>query len=139
MTFRQNSISFYVELTSYCIMALLMIALTPIDQIGVFPYFSLLFLFLAVLEFKIQSEFVTINEDGIICRRNGKPVWKYHWDEIVKLKRSARNRVPSMEIVIDDHANEVVPYDYSLHYFELGRKAREAVEQYYKMLRRDVS
>lgn len=139
MTFRKDSISFYTEFCFDCILALLTAVLAPTDPIGVFPYLSILFLIFAVLEFKIRGEFVTINDAGICCNRNGKPVWKYRWDEIIKLKRCSCNRLPCMAIVIDSNSNEVVPYDYSLHYFELGRKARKAVTQYYKQPHSDIS
>lgn len=132
MTFRKNGLLFAEHMVLCGLSAAVCIALWPIDQIGASPYLSLLFIACMLLTPLIHSEFITINEDGIFCHRKGKQIWNYKWSEIGKLKKSSRFRMPSVEIVIDGHMNEAVPYDFSEHYFQLSRKAHKAIVRYYQ-------
>lgn len=132
MTFRKDSIMFIEHLGAFCAMVTICITLLPIDQLGVMPFFALCFAILAALTPVIHNELVTVNDEGIRCTQKGKVIWEYAWADIIKLKRSSRYRMPSVEIVIDDHANEVVPFEFSEHYFQLGRTARKAITLYYK-------
>ena len=132
MTFRKNGILFVIHFCTYCVIAIICIILTPIDQVGLMSFLSLPFIILAVLNPIIHNEYVTVDNKGIRCTKKGNVMWEYAWDEIIKLKRSSRYRLPSVEIVIDDHANEIAPFDHSVHYFQLGKTARKAIAQYYK-------
>ncbi len=133
MTFRKDSLLFFSHLCMHCFMAVICIVLIPVDQFGLLPFLSLMFLVFAALSPIVHNEFVTVDNGGILCRKRGKVIWEYKWDNIVKLKRSSRYRMPSVEIVTDDNASAVVPYDFSVHYFQLGNAARKAIEQYCKL------
>lgn len=119
-------------------MTVVCIALIPIDQFGALPYLSILFIILIALNPIIHNEFVTINDNGIACQKKGKLIWEYRWENIIKLKRSSRYRMPSIEIVTDNTTKELTPYDYSQHYFQLGRTAHKAIELYYNAEDKDL-
>ena len=132
MTFRKDSILFIEHLCGFSIMAIISIVLLLASQDWRMALLALCFVLFAALMPVIHNEYVTVNNEGIRCAKKGKVMWEYAWDDIIKLKRSSRYRLPSVEIIIDDHANEIVPYDHSIHYFQLGRTARKAIDQYYK-------
>lgn len=131
MTFRKDELLFREQIISYCVMLVVFIALMPLDSFGVFPYILLLFVLLIGLTPFIHNNFVTIDASGVICTKRGKVLWRYRWEDIVRLKKSSRYRMPSVEIVTEIVSNEVTPYEYSKHYFQLGRKARRAIRMYY--------
>lgn len=134
MTFRKNSIMFVEHLCVLCIMAVISIALLLMSQEWVMALFVLCFVAFAALMPVVHNEFVTVDSEGIRCAQKNKVIWGYTWNDIIKLKRSSRYKMPSVEIVIDDHANEIIPYDQSIHYFQLGKTARKAIAQYYKFI-----
>ena len=131
MTFRKDGILFVQSLCLCGFMIIICIILSYFREILIFALVGGLgFFLIAVLEVVFPGEFVTIDEVGIRCTRKGEVQWEYTWDQVIKLKRGNLYNWPSVSIVIDDHANEPTPYDYALHYFQLGRKAREALEKY---------
>lgn len=135
MTFRKDSILFAEHLSACCIMVVVFSVLLLISHEWIMALFALCFVVFAALMPVVHNEFVTVDNEGIRCANKSKEIWKYTWKDIIKLKRSSRYRMPSVEIVIDEHANEVIPYDYSMHYFQLGKIARRAIAQYYKSKR----
>lgn len=131
MTFRKDGLLFIEQLITYCLMIVGCIALIPIDQLGFVPYLLLMFIIMIGLTPSIHNEFITINDNGIACRKKRKLIWEYRWENIINLKRSSRYRIPSIEIVTEVISSEITPYEYSQHYFQLGRKARKAIKMYY--------
>ena len=132
MTFRKDSIMFAQHLCVFCIMAIIFGVLLLISHEWVVAVFVLCFVAFAALMPAVHNEFVTVDDEGIRCTIKDKVMWAYAWNDIIKLKQSSRYRMPSLEIVIDDHANEIVPFDHSVHYFQLGKTARKAIAQYGK-------
>lgn len=132
MTFRKNSIMFVEHLSVLCIMAVISFVLLLMSHEWIMALFVLCFVAFAALMPVIHNEFVTVDSEGIRCAKKDKVIWVYTWNDILKLKRSSRYKMPSVEIVIDDHADEIVPYDHSIHYFQLGKTARKAMARYYK-------
>ena len=125
---------FVEHLCVLCIMAVISIAIFLMSQEWVMALFVLCFVAFAALMPVVHNEFVTVDDVGIRCTIKDKVMWAYTWNDIIKLKRSSRFQMPSVEIVIDDHANAIVPYDNSIHYFQLGKTARKAIAQYYKSI-----
>ena len=123
---------FIEHLCVLCMMAIVCIVLTLIAQELGIALLALCFFIFAALMPIIHNEFVTVNNEGIRCTKKGKVMWEYTWENIIKLKRSSRYRMPSVEIVIDNHTNEIITYDFSEHYFQLGRTARKAIALYYQ-------
>ena len=90
-----------------------------------------LFLFLLFLLALHQNDtFVTINETGISCRRKTDLLWAYRWEQIGALRKSARLRNPSVEVVPGSEATAKGPIGERKTWFELGRSAKDALEQY---------
>ena len=131
MTFRKDELLFREQIITCCVMCVLCGALIPLDDFGIFRYFSLLFILLIALTPFLHNTFITIDASGVICTKRGNVLWSYRWEDVVKLKKSSRYRMPSDEIVTKIVSNEVTPYEYSEHYFQLGRKARKAISMYY--------
>ena len=129
MRFRKYSIMFMEHIVICCLVATVCIALIPIDPHRVLPVVSFaIFVFLAFAPV-LYDEYITIDDEGIACTRRKKLLWEYRWDEIRYLKKGSRYRAPSIEIVTDNCVDGAIPYDYSQHYFQLGRTARKALKQ----------
>lgn len=131
MTFRKDELLFKEQIITCCVMFALCVALIPLDNFGIFHYISLLFVLLIALTPVLHNTFITIDASGVICTKRGNVLWSYRWEDVVKLKKSSRYRMPSVEIVTEIAGNEATPYEYSEHYFQLGRKARQAISMHY--------
>lgn len=132
MTFRKNSIMLIQHLCWFCIMAIICLALLPIDQFGVMPFFALCFIMFAALMPAVHNEYITMDNEGIRCTQKGKVIWSHTWENIIDLKMGFRYWRRSVEIVVDEHANDIGLNGFSEHYFLLGRTARKAITRYYK-------
>ena len=131
MTFRKDSLSFYQSQTAYIITIVLCLALVSMLELRLFLLCTFPLVVLVLVNSKLfYNEFVTIDNTGISCFKKEKVIWEYEWEKIIELKGSSRYRMRSVEIVIDDNAKEVVPFDYSIHYFQLGNAAMNAIAQY---------
>lgn len=134
MTFRKNSLSFIQYLCFIYFMALSSVALLIIakdEETKLLMTISVLSSILMVaMAYAACDEFVTVDEAGIRCKRKEIITWEYTWDQIIRLKK-VNYRDPLVLIVIDDHANEPVPYEEARHSFQRGRAARKAIEKYY--------
>lgn len=129
MTFRKMALTTRAFEISSAFFAMLSATLFRISGMWI-CFFSVIVFIIAIFEVPIQNnELITINENGIVCKKSEKQIWAYSWDEIDRLERSNRFCRPSIEIVtLDD------PYQpaRSNHFFELCRKAEEAMRLYYK-------
>ena len=132
MTFRKHSTMFIEHLCWLCIMVIICIVCLPIDQFGIMPFFALCFIIFATLMPVIHNEYVTVDNEGIRCKKKGKVMWDYAWENIIELKKGSRYRRQSVEIVVDEYANYIGLNGFSEHYFLLGRTARKAITLYYK-------
>lgn len=81
---------------------------------------------------RLYDSWIILNESGIACRKGGKEVWSHEWHNIATLKRSNRFRLPSVEVILYDAKGEQAPFALPDHYFRLSKKAKQAMEQYYK-------
>ena len=129
MRFRKNSIMFMEYIVMCCLTAIVCIALIPIDLYGVLPYVSLVMILFLTLAPAFYDEYITIDNEGIACTRRKELMWEYRWDDVLYLRKSLRYRAPSIEIVTEDHSDAPITYDYSKHYFQLGRTAKKALRQ----------
>lgn len=130
MTFRKNAIEFHQRYTYCLILIILNISLIPTLGLVLSILFAAPFLGLALMSSKIESEFITINENGISCTNTEKKLWEYQWEEIAELRKSSRFRSPSVEVIIYSRNRE--PEDYALpnQYFQLSKSAKEALSCY---------
>ncbi|MBQ4573049.1 MAG: hypothetical protein IJA80_07210 [Clostridia bacterium] len=132
MTFRKNCLLFYEVQITFIILLLLALFLIPAIGLKYTLLIEVFFLLLILLNFKVHNEYITINETGIVCFRNKKVIWEYKWDSIVELRRSSRYLLPSIEIIISDSTKRINQFESLGYYFELNRKAKKAIKEYYK-------
>lgn len=116
----------------FAIFLLLFLGLIPLLGIWVFLSVSLLFLTLFIWILKLQDEWITINEKGILCNKRGIQLWAYDWNSIAELRKSSRFRMPSIEVIGYDKDGTPEQFSQQEHYFQLGKTAKKAIEQFYK-------
>ena len=122
MTFRRNASMFLEDTCCLCIIAIICIVCLPIDQIGILPFFTLCFLFFAALMPVVHNEYITVDNEGIMCKKKGSIMWEHTWENIVELKRVFRGGRNSLEIITNNGS--------SGHYFQLVKTARKAISLY---------
>lgn len=131
MTFRQDSLLFCQSETFYIMMVILCMALLPMIGVGLTLICALPFVVLALANPRIHNAFVTIDDFGISCNKAGELIWEYEWDHIADLRRSNRFMLPSIEVIAYSSYGKPEQYSLHNHYFQLGRKARIAIEKHY--------
>lgn len=131
MTFRRDTLLFYQHGIICAAMAVLSLSLIPPLGLELSLLCALVFIVLAVLNPRIHNEFITINEQGILCHRAGEQLWAYKWDEIVALKRSSRFRLPSVDVIVYNKYGEAECFSHSDCYFQLGKLSKKAIDKYY--------
>ncbi len=131
MTFRKDSLLFYQSEIAY--IAITIVCLVLIKPLGVVWYLLgiLPFVVFILINPIIYNEFITINENGISCWKRGRCMWEYEWNSISQLKRSSRFLMPSIEIIGYNKYGEAEQYAVDGHYFQLGKTAKKAIENYY--------
>ena len=87
----------------------------------------------------VCNEYITINEDGIMCRKKGELLWCYKWDNIAMLKKSNRFRQPSIEIITNDKMQNTKIRSPKEPYFQLSKQAKNAIQQFYKIDKSSLS
>ena len=132
MTFRKNALLFYERTVSCAFIVLLSLALIPFSGIGTSLLCSFPFVVLVLVTPLLEKEYITINEDGIECHKSGTLLWAFKWNEIAELRKSSRFLLPSIEVITYSKLGEPEPFGTYDHYFQLGKEARKAVNQYYK-------
>ncbi|MGM9603125.1 MAG: hypothetical protein ACI3W5_16255 [Faecousia sp.] len=132
MTFRKNSLLFY-QRTVFCgLFVLLFLVLIPLYGLGLSLLCAFPFVVLVLVSPLLEKECITINEDGIKCHKLGTQLWAFKWNEIAGLRRSSRFLLSSIEVITYSKSGKPEPFGTYDHYFQLGKKARKAVNQYYK-------
>ena len=130
MSFRKDSLMFFENQLLLMLFALLSISLIPFLGTLLPVSLSLVFSVLIIVNTRIQNEYVTINDIGIMCHKAGNLQWEYKWSDIADLQRSSRFRMPSIEILVySTKASEKAQL--SGDYFQLCRKAKDALRKYY--------
>lgn len=113
-------------------MLVLCLALNPVIGTGFALLVALPFAVVLIVNPRLHDSWIILNESGIACRKVGKEVWSHEWHNIATLKRSNRFRLPSVEVILYDVKGEQAPFALPDHYFQLSKKAKQAMEQYYK-------
>ena len=130
MTFRKDCLLFYEIQITLIILLLLTLFLIPIIGFKYVLLIEVVFVLLMLLNFKVHSEYITINENGIICCQNQKILWEYKWTCVAELRRSSRFLLPSIEIMVFDSNKNLESPQLSGCYFQLSGKAKIAIEKY---------
>lgn len=93
---------------------------------------SIFFFVIGLLFYFADNETIHINENGISCFTKRKILWTFNWNEIEELRKSKRQFYPTLEIVLKSEMMYIAPKKkrVSGYYFQLGRKAKHAVELY---------
>ena len=132
MTFRKNSLLFVEGQILYTLMVVSCLATIPV--LGF--WFSLIlatpFAALVLINPKLQNEFITIDEDGIRCCQGVNTIWSYGWDNIAELRKTSRYLLPSIDVIVFDRFGKPEPFALNGQYFQIGKVARKAIDQYYK-------
>lgn len=130
MMFRQNSLLFYQSEFIYIVMATLCLAFIPLLGVGLSLLYMSPLIVLALVNSKLHNEFIIINEQGISCQKSGKQLWACNWDKIAELKKSSRFLMPAIEVIKYDSCGNPEQFAMSNHYFQLGKTAKKAINQY---------
>ena len=133
LTYREMKIASIFLFISFW---LIYLATIPTHRFAM-PYFALFLMgpLASILVFFIsetfRKELITIDENGIVCKRKDELLWSYDWDSIAWLKRGAYYRMPSVAVVTYDKFG--VPGQYGIygHCFQLSKAAKEALKKYY--------
>lgn len=132
MIFRKDSLLFYQSEIIYIVMATLCFTLIPTLGLGLSLAFAFLFIILIFVNCKLHSEFILIDETGILCQKSGKQLWKYAWEDIAELKKTSRFLMPSIDIIAYNQNRKPEQFAQINHYFQLNRVAKTAMKHYYK-------
>lgn len=136
MTFRKNTTNFYQSEFIYIFTVLLSLVLIFIPAFNeiqiIFIVSACLFALLAVINPKLNNEFITIDETGISCCRADKILWSYQWDEIAQLKKGQRFLHPSVEVIVFDKQGNKESFAGADKYFQLSKSAKTTIKKYYK-------
>ena len=130
MTFRRDCLSFYETQTVVLVVVVLSVFLCLIVKTTVLLYFALAFLIALPVNSRLQNEYITIDETGIVCQKSGRTLWGHSWSEIAELRKCSRSRHLSIEIIVYS-PGRTDPFQYSDEYFQLGWRAKKAIKQYY--------
>ena len=130
MTFRQKGILFWEGQFSLLIFmitsVILMVYLRQVQPALLIV--SMIVLAVFVAQFCLKKEYVTVNADGIACRKGEKLLWFYAWADMKELRIGNRFRNPSVEIIPKNDDGKTV-YERQ-HYFQLGFTAKKALQKY---------
>ena len=132
MMFRKDSLLFYQSEIFYIVMVIVCMTLIPILGIVISLLYMCPFIVLILVNPKLHNEFITIDENGISCKKSGKHLWVYEWDSIAELKACSRFLMPSIAVIVYNKHGESERFALPNQYFQLGRMAREAIMRYYK-------
>lgn len=88
MTFRKNSQLLYQSIVSYVTFALLSLALISFYGVALSLLCAFPFIVLTLITPLLDKEYITINENGILCQRSGKQLRAFKWNEIAELKKA---------------------------------------------------
>ena len=135
MIFRKDALLFYQTEMVCIVVMILCLGLIPTLGVGLTLLYACPFLVLMLANPQIYKEFITINESGISCHKSGKQLWSYEWNGIAELRNSSRFRMPSIEVIAYKKCGEGEAFAVPNHYFQLGRKAKKAIKQYYNPMR----
>ena len=117
MTFRKDAILYY-QIDLFCLLiVLLCLFLIPSWGFGLPLLYALPFIVLIPINKKLHSEYITIDEYGILCTRSGIQQWRYDWNSIAMLRKSTRFRLPSVEVITYNKTENADLSDLNNHYF----------------------
>lgn len=128
MKFRKDLLLFYQSNIAYIIALILLLILIP-PMPGIL--LALPFLILLLVNPKLHSEYITIDETGISCSGTKGVLWAYPWESIASLKKGSRFLLPSIEIISFDKHGAPERFAAPGHYFQLSKPARHALLRYY--------
>ena len=139
MTFRKNAlllIDCRITCAVFIVLSLITTLLTGLEiALMCLPFVVLL----ELMSRGVCNEYITINEDGIMCRKKGELLWCYKWDNIAMLKKSNRFRQPSIEIITNDKMQNTKIRSPKEPYFQLSKQAKNAIQQFYKIDKSSLS
>ena len=135
MKFRQNGFLFIEGLIAYSVSLLISCCLMIYDamffRILLIPTLIILILLITLPHF--HNEYIIIDNDGIVCHKANKVMWKFKWSDIKEMKQGTRSRYKSLEIILKEYDCKSTPnisYIENTLYFQYGKKAKQAVKQY---------
>lgn len=130
MSFRKNSLMFFENQLLLVLFTLLSVFLIPFLGALLPISLALVFSVLIIVNTRIQNEYITINDIGIMCHKAGNLQWEYKWTDIASLQLSSRFRMPSIEILVYSTKTSAQA-QLSGDYFQLCRVAKDALREYY--------
>lgn len=133
MTFRKDSLSFYANYVICSMFVISSLAIIPIMGLVVAIICMFPFAVLLIMNHKLKNEFITVNENGISCHNSKKQLWAYEWDDIYQLRSVSHYRLPAIGVATYYKYAKCGEPDFYIApncYFQLGKKAKEALALY---------
>lgn len=142
MTFRKNRF-FFIE-CSVCAVIFTMLSLIMMfisldkgkQSVFLWLIFAAFWTFITICSFKwLNNEYITIDENGISCKRKSKLLWSFKWDEIAKLQKSRELGNPGIAIITYNKKGESeYSFENGGHSFQLCKMAKQALQFYGKTI-----
>ena len=131
MTFKQKSATFIDLIVLFIAFAGLYFAIFPVlgARWGILLVLSHIILFFYL--FRNMNEQITIDTNGIACRKAEKLLWTYKWAEIAGLKRFSYAGHPAVGILLYENERNVESTSAVDRFFQLSKSAKKALATYY--------
>ena len=135
MRFRKNEIiCFEIQIFIFiCLIVSVILMLHNSSLVSILMLPSILLLGVFIVQPSVMKEYITIDENGIICKKGKNLCWEYKWSQIAELRIGKRFRNPSIEILLkSDCCDDKAKVDTTAAYFQLGLSAKKAIKNYCK-------
>ena len=129
MTFRQDCLTYCETQVIFCALLLLFIIAALVANMPFLLWGAVLFLLSLLIHRKLEKNYITIDETGVVCCRKSEKLWGYQWEEIDELRTSSYLRHKAVIVIAKVDNNPRVPQQ-AMHHFQLGKDARKAIERY---------
>lgn len=134
MKFRKNANSFKERVILSGMMLVIVFVLPAAHgSIGLAVAAALLMGAAMVMGILADKEYISMDEQGIVCSRGEQVLWQFAWDEIAELRHGRKNRRAVVEIVLKDGVLHPLS-GISIHAlcFEFCGAAKKAMDAYYR-------
>lgn len=88
-----------------------------------------------IIGYSCFNDYITIDENGISCKRKSELIWSFKWDEIAQIKKCNVNRHRGVALITYNKRGEPeCSFENGGHDFELCKKAKQALQNYGKTI-----
>ena len=128
MRFKQNSLALLYGYLGFVLFGAAGLTSLILGGHNTVQYIMIILVIAAVVlgNWFMGANTITINETEILCSCRRGVCWRYQWSEIHQLKQATVLRDRAVIIVPNEQ-----PTDPASLYFQLGKKAKQAIERYH--------